>query len=124
VIIAVAVIAALPGLVGLIISWRQAASKRRQNSDNNASAFGTKLAETAFKNMEIQVARLTQEQARWNQDRDDWEVDKQEMLSKISNLSDQLHLTNQYLQLLLATLDGNNVPRPRPPVGYQGLARD
>lgn len=111
----VAVIAALPGVLGLIYSWR----KRKDVKNATATEFGTKLAETAFKNMETQVTRLTSEQARWDEERDQWERDKNQLLSKISDMTDQLQVTNTYLQMLLATLDIHGIERPPPPPGFR-----
>lgn len=111
----VACIAALPGIGGLIYTWR----KRKDVQRATATDFGTKLAETAFKNMESQVARLTIEQEKWDEDRAQWDRDKQTLVKKITELTTQLQVTNQYLQLLLTTLDVHGIDRPSPPLGFR-----
>lgn len=115
--IGVALIAALPGLLGFIYAWR----KRKDQERFTATEFGTKLAETAFKNMETQVGRLTAEQEKWDEDRDQWDSDKHQLVDKINELTVQLGVTNQYLQLLLATLDVHGIERPLPPHGFRRI---
>lgn len=106
----IAVISATPGIASAIYGWWKFKRSARQVRDATATEFGTKLAETAFRNMETQVNRLTDEQHQWEQD-------KQQLIDKITDLTNQLAVTNQYLQMLLTTLDFHGIERPKPPQG-------
>lgn len=110
----VAVIAALPGLLGIGFSIRV----RKDTNRNQVTDFGTALADTAFKTMEGQVKRLTIDQHKWDVERELWDADRDRLLTRVAALTGEVRITNAYLQILLATLDTNNISHPSPPFGW------
>lgn len=115
----VGILAAIPGLVGIIYTFRV----RREQANSKVTQFGTELAQTAFKNMETQVSRLVAEQTHNDSERDTWDIERAAMTLKIGELSSQVHIINLYVQLLLATLDSNKIPRPPAPEGWTAAKR-
>lgn len=118
--VAVALLAALPGILGLWYSWRK--SKREDETAEDQVGLG--FAKTAFHNMETEVARLAKQadefdtqRVLWEHDRRTWAEDKGNLMRKINALTEQLHLTNGYLQLLLMMIEGEGLTPPKPPSG-------
>lgn len=106
----VAIIAAIPGIGGLIYTFRT----RKEAKQAQATEFGTEMAKAAFQNMESQVTHLSEELNRQGKE-------MQDRGNRITELQNTLHLTNQYLQLLLVTLDLHGISRPAPPPGFNSF---
>jgi septal ring factor EnvC (AmiA/AmiB activator) len=116
--ILVAVIGILPGLIAFLV----AARIRREQRAAQSSNVGLAYTQTAFKSLEKEVTRMSRqiddfdtERALWDHDRKVWAEDKSSLIRRISQLTEQLHVTNGYLQLLLVVLDANGIAPPKPP---------
>ena len=110
-ILAAFVAALVPSALAFLHSRRT----RREARAKEQVDFGTDLAKTAFRSMEIQVARLSEEQLRYEEDRRQWARDKAQLLARIEALTHELQQTNAYLAKLRDLLDEHAIPRPAPP---------
>jgi hypothetical protein len=108
----VAIVMGIPGLWGAYTGWRA----RQDNHRRSDKRENFDLSKMGADILQKEVDRLITERARWEKDREEWFDDRNNLMLKITKLSDQLDQTNQYLYQVVAQMRTHGIePLAAPP---------